>query len=137
IAQIDYADFQEQKLPLRWEFIKRNYLTVLDYLWSHGHGIRNTLIYCGLAVLTHLLVNPLAAYALSRYRPPSTYKVLLFCMCTMAFPTEVTMIPSFLLLKRFPVIPLAIGVGVTILVAWALHKSRAHLPHLANALIAT
>jgi len=46
-----------------------------------------------------LVVNPLAAYALSRYQLPGTYKILLFLLATMAFPAEVTMIPGFLLLK--------------------------------------
>ena len=37
-----------------------------------------------------IIVNPIAAYALSRYKPPSTYKVLLFLMMTMAFPPMVS-----------------------------------------------
>jgi multiple sugar transport system permease protein len=37
---------------------------------------------------------------MSRYKMPSTYKILLFCMCTMAFPPMVTMIPNFLMLRR-------------------------------------
>jgi len=46
-----------------------------------------------------LTINPLAAYALSRYQLPQTYKILLFCLATMAFPAEVTAIPNFLLMK--------------------------------------
>jgi ABC-type glycerol-3-phosphate transport system permease component len=76
-------------------------LYVLDYLLLHGNGIRNTAILCALMVATQMIVNPLAAYALSRYKLRSTYSILLFCMATMAFPAEVTMIPSFLLLKQF------------------------------------
>jgi len=60
----------------------------------------NTFIYCGIAILCSLIVNPLAAYALSRYRPPSRHKVLLFLMLTMAFPPMVTQIPNFLLLRE-------------------------------------
>lgn len=86
---------------LRWEFITRNYKTVFDYLLFHGRGIVNTIIYCSLAILTALLVNPLAAYAMSRYRMPSTYKILLFMMCTMAFPPMVTAIPNFIMLRQF------------------------------------
>ena len=115
---IDYLDFQEQKSSLRWEFLKRNYLTVFDFLLVHGNGIRNTIIFCALMVLTNLLVNPLAAYALSRYRPPSTYAILLFCMATMAFPAEVTMIPSFLLLKNFPVFSLFSGIATAAIILW-------------------
>ena len=95
-----YLSFLDSRAELRWEFVTRNYRTVLDYLLFHGRGILNTAIYCTLAVLFALLVNPLAAYALSRYRMPSTYKVLLFLMMTMAFPSMVTQIPVFLMLRK-------------------------------------
>ena len=95
-----YLDFLEQKAELRREFLTRNFLTVIDYVALHGRGIYNTVVYCVLAVLAALIVNPAAAYALSRYRPPSQYKVLLFLMLTMAFPPMVTQIPAFLLLRE-------------------------------------
>jgi ABC-type glycerol-3-phosphate transport system permease component len=95
-----YLSFLDSRRELRWEFATRNYKTVLDYLFFHGRGILNTAIYCSLAVLFALLVNPLAAYALSRYRMPSTYKILLFLMMTMAFPPMVTQIPVFLMLRK-------------------------------------
>jgi multiple sugar transport system permease protein len=122
VAAVDYADFQQITGHTRWELFSRNYVHVLDYLLMNGNGLRNTVIYCLLTILVTLTVNPLAAYALSRYRPPSTYKVLLFCMCTMAFPGEVTMIPSFLMLKRFPLMSLAVAAMVGIPLAIALAK---------------
>jgi multiple sugar transport system permease protein len=109
IELADIHDTLANAKKLRWEFSTRNFKQVLDHLIFHGRGLTNTIIYCSLAILTSLLVNPLAAYALSRYRPPSTYKILLFCMATMAFPGEVTMIPGFLLLKRFPLWQLALA----------------------------
>lgn len=123
IAAADYHDCMANAGDLRWEFTARNYKHVLEYILLHGRGLLNTLIYCLLAIGTALLVNPLAAYALSRYQLPATYKVLLFCMATMAFPGEVTMIPSFLLMKRFPLLPLvgggaAFGVAVWLLSRW-------------------
>ncbi|MCD4823179.1 MAG: ABC transporter permease subunit [Phycisphaerae bacterium] len=96
-----YLAFKQQTGDIRWEFVTRNYLAVIDYIVLHGRGIINTAIYCVLAVLGALIVNPLAAYALSRYKPPSAYKVLLFLMLTMAFPPLVTMIPQFLMLREF------------------------------------
>ena len=95
-----YLAFTEQKRALRWEFFIRNFITVIDYMALHGRGIYNTVVYCTLAVLTALIVNPVAAYALSRYKPPSAYKVLLFLMLTMAFPPMVTQIPAFLMLRE-------------------------------------
>ncbi|MBU1694854.1 MAG: ABC transporter permease subunit [Verrucomicrobia bacterium] len=94
-----YLAFLKARRGLRVEFALRNYRTVLDYLLLHGRGLVNTAVYCGLAVLLALLVNPLAAYALSRHRPPSAYKLLLFMLLTMAFPPIVTQIPVFLMLR--------------------------------------
>ena len=96
-----FRDFQEQKLWLKWNFTIRNYVNVFEYLVFHGRGLYNTVIYCALSVLTALIVNPLAAYALSRFKPPSQYKILLFLMITMAFPPMVTQIPVFLQLRSF------------------------------------
>ena len=100
IRQFDYAVFEQVKNSFRRECMLRNYQRVLDYVLLHGRGIVNTTIYCLLAIVTALTINPLAAYALSRFGLPSTYKILLFLMATMAFPVEVTMIPSFLLLRE-------------------------------------
>ena len=118
-ARADWEDCMAAKRALRREFTTRNYKHVLQFVAAHGNGIRNTAIYCALAVFVALLVNPLAAYALSRFKLPGTYQILLFCMATMAFPGEVSMIPSFLLLKRFPLLPLGAAVAA-MTVAWLL-----------------
>lgn len=98
--ELHYAGFLEHRKFIRREFITRNYRMVLDYLLVNGRGILNTAIYCTLAVLAALLVNPLAAYALSRFNFRSKYRLLLFLMITMAFPPMVTQIPVFLMLRH-------------------------------------
>ena len=95
-----YLWIKKNSAALKWEFVKRNFVSVFDYIVLHGYAIWNTFVYCSAAVLCALLVNPLAAYALSRFNPPSTYKILLFLMVTMAFPPMVTQIPVFLLLRE-------------------------------------
>ena len=96
-----HADlFREHKAEIRREFLWRNYRTVLDHVLFHGRGIANTVVYCTLAVLLALLVNPLAAYALSRFQPSAGPQILLFLMLTMAFPHMVTQIPVFVLLRE-------------------------------------
>ena len=94
-----YLDFLAHRGELRREFATRNYATALDFLLLHGRGLRNTAIYCLLAMAVALIFNPLAAYALSRYKPRSQYKILLFMLLTMAFPPMVTQIPVFLMLR--------------------------------------
>ena len=110
----DYASFDAIPMPqrefdaavcetnagaIRRRFAAANFKMVFEYVLLYGHGIRNTVIYCLLAIALALLVNPLAAYALSRYELRSQYKILLFLIATMAFPGVVTMIPNFLLLR--------------------------------------
>ena len=93
--------FMRHKGEIKFDFVWRNYAMVIDTILINGKAASNTLIYCVLAVLAALIVNPLAAYALSRWRPPSSYKILLILMLTMAFPPMVIGIPNFLTLKNF------------------------------------
>ena len=95
----EWVEMLANRRAIRTEFIVRNYRDVSNYILLHGRALWNTaVLVVGLLAVT-LIVNPLAAYALSRYALPSTYKILLFLLATMAFPAEVTMIPGFLLLK--------------------------------------
>jgi ABC-type glycerol-3-phosphate transport system permease component len=96
----DYAFVLRHAKDLRHYFLTRNYRVVLDYIVLHGTAVRNTAIYVCALILVALIINPMCAYALSRYNLPYAYKVLLFLLATMAFPAEVAMIPSFLLLKN-------------------------------------
>jgi multiple sugar transport system permease protein len=121
-AQADWHDCMAHARSLRWEFSSRNYKQVLDYIALHGRGVINTVIFCALAVGLSVVVNPVAAFALSRYKPPSQYKILLICMATMAFPPAVTMIPAFLLLKNFPLWPLLTGLAVFLAGLWLLRR---------------
>ena len=100
-AEADYAFCLANASRLRRHFFKRNFAMVFEYVLLYGRGIWNTVIYCSLAILAALLVNPMAAYALSRYNLRGQYKILLFLIATMAFPPVVTMIPTFLLLREF------------------------------------
>lgn len=76
-----------------------NYRLVGQYLFQRGRAFFNTVLLVLLSVLAHLTVNPLAAYALSRFRLRGTEKILLFLLATMAFPAAVTAIPGFLLVR--------------------------------------
>ena len=76
-----------------------NYRLAGQYLFQRGRAFFNTVLLVLLSVLAHLTVNPLAAYALSRFRLRGTEKILLFLLATMAFPAAVTAIPGFLLVR--------------------------------------
>lgn len=100
----DWIELKENRRAIRHEFMVRNYREVIEYIALHGRALVNTAILCLGIVLATLTVNPLCAYALSRYNLRSTYKILLFLLATMAFPAEVSAIPSFLLIKKLHIL---------------------------------
>ncbi len=96
----DYFIFLEHKTGIFQEFLARNYIMVLELMLYSGRAIFNTVVFCALLMAASLLVNPLAAYALSRFKLPSTHIIILVLMLTVAFPSMVMGIPSFLVLKK-------------------------------------
>ena len=99
MKDMDFDYVNRNKNKLRWDYLFHNYKMVIEYLTLFGDGLKNTIIYCFFSILTSLIVNPIAAYALSRYQLPGQYKILLFFVATMTFPPMVTMIPNYLLMK--------------------------------------
>jgi multiple sugar transport system permease protein len=98
--QADYTFFEANKGALRRGFLGVNYRAAFDFMVLHGRASANTLILIVALLATALTVNPMAAYALSRFNLSYTNRVLLFLLATMAFPAEVVMIPNFLLIKE-------------------------------------
>ncbi|MDD2332747.1 MAG: beta-galactosidase, partial [Candidatus Cloacimonetes bacterium] len=98
--ELDYYPFLMRKAAIRKEFIWRNYAMALDQMLSDARSLRNTGIYVLLSIFFAVTVNPLAAYALSRFKPRFSYQVIMLFMLTMAFPAMVMGIPNFLMLKR-------------------------------------
>jgi ABC-type glycerol-3-phosphate transport system permease component len=76
-----------------------NYKVVVDFLLFNGNAIFVTAILILLTIAFTLTVNPLAAYALSRFNIRGQDKILLFLLATMAFPAMVSAIPAYLLMR--------------------------------------
>jgi len=99
VPELLYYHFITQYGAIMRAFIFGNYATVLNYVALHGRALWNTLVFIVLCIGSTLTVNPMAAYALSRYRLSYANKILLFFLATMAFPAEVGMIPNFLMVR--------------------------------------
>ena len=100
MAEYEWRLLQQNRSYLIREYLVRNYRMVFDTLFVNGHAAFNTVLYCLLAVLAALLVNPLCAYALSRFRIPFAGRIMMFLLLPMAFPAMVLGIPQFLMIKR-------------------------------------
>ncbi|MBT7162516.1 MAG: carbohydrate ABC transporter permease [Victivallales bacterium] len=93
------VSFHDHQWAFTWDQVSANYIAVFDYLFRRGRAVMNTVILVILTILITLTVNPLAGYALSRFKLRQSEKILVFCLATMAFPAAVAAIPGFLLLR--------------------------------------
>lgn len=94
-----------------------NYRIIAGFLTGNSKAIQVTLLLIALTLALTLTINPLAAYALSRFNMRGRDKVIMYMLATMAFPAMVSAIPAYLLMRD-------IGMLNTF---WALL-----LPHAAN-----
>lgn len=99
-AEVDWLQLQRDKGPFTRWMAFRNYRMVFRFIAGHGYALWNTFVLCLGSVVFTLTINPLCAYALSRYGLRGTNRILIYLLATMAFPAEVAMIPSFLLLRN-------------------------------------
>jgi len=93
------ATFNNNEYALAFYPLLDNYKIVIDYLLFNGNAIFVTFVLVLLTIAFTLTVNPLAAYALSRFNLRGQDKILLFLLATMAFPAMVSAIPAYLLMR--------------------------------------
>lgn len=91
--------FAENQYNLSFRPLLSNYNTVIDYLLFNGRAIFVTILLVALTIAFTLTINPLAAYALSRFNLRGQDKILIFMLATMAFPAMVSAIPAYLLMR--------------------------------------
>lgn len=82
--------------PIDWE----NYREAVEYFPFFMY-VRNSLIIGGLATLGAVVCNPMAAYSFARIPWPGRNVLFIMTLSTMMLPFAVTMIPVFLIFKRF------------------------------------
>jgi len=99
VPEQDYATITTRSAAIKWEISTKNFRIVFDDLMLDGRAVYNTFVILCLSLLTSLTVNPLAAYAMSRFRMRATNNILIFLLATMALPSEVALVPSFLLVR--------------------------------------
>lgn len=99
-AEVEAAYVRANTGMLRRRFATRNFRIVASQIFVQGRPFFNTVVYVILTLFFALTVQPLAAYALSRYNPPGMWKFIFIFMATMAFPPMVSTIPTVLLMRK-------------------------------------
>ncbi|NQU76180.1 MAG: carbohydrate ABC transporter permease [Planctomycetes bacterium] len=134
---VDYVNFTRNHWEIFKKFLLGNFSAVLDFVFIHGRALWNTIILVVLTILTTLTVNPMAAYVLSRFRLKYANHVLIFLLAVMAFPTEVAMIPGFLLVKSFPLGAIILGISGMVMFFVISYLTKLKLPMFWSILIGT
>ena len=98
-AGFDRAEFLQNKGRLIRFFLTDNFVQVFKYIALQGRSLWNTLILVGASLAAALTLNPMAAYALSRFKIKSKQAILICFLLPMAFPGEVASIPAFILTR--------------------------------------
>jgi multiple sugar transport system permease protein len=99
VPETDFLTLSQHSAGIKWELSTANFRVVLKSLLLEGRAFYNTFLIVLLSIVTSLTVNPLAAYALSRFRMRGTNKILIFLLATLALPAEVALVPGFLLVR--------------------------------------
>lgn len=114
--QLERAYVAEHAGSLRWEYATSNFRDVIDEVVFQGRPFLNTMIFVILSLLLTLTLQPLAAYAMSRFDPPGTWRIILILMATMAFPPMVGLIPQFLILRKLHLLNTFIALVLPVIV---------------------
>jgi len=88
-------------IPRAWQW--SNYSEAMQAA-PFGRYFLNTLIYATAVTLSNLLFCSMAAYAFARLRFPGRNALFILVLGTMMVPGQVTMVPVFILLKRWPLL---------------------------------
>jgi len=91
--------FNKNETDMTFGPVLDNYKIILDYMIFNGNAILVTLLLITMTIAFTLTVNPLAAYALSRFNLRGHNQILIFMLATMAFPAMVSAIPAYLLMR--------------------------------------
>ena len=95
----DRLEFLHRQRELTTFFLTDNFRQVFRYIAVQGRALWNTLMLVGATLLAALTINPMAAYALSRFKIKNKQAILIAFLLPMSFPGEVTQIPSFILVR--------------------------------------
>ncbi len=93
------ATFSNNWLAFTLMPMVENYRIVSNFLFAQARAVPVTLLLIVLSVICALTVNPVAAYAMSRFNMRGQEKVLIYMLATMAFPAMVSAIPAYLLMR--------------------------------------
>jgi multiple sugar transport system permease protein len=99
--------------PIRWipkTFNPNNYKTAWNSRFSFPLYYLNTIKVSILTTILQVTISALAAYAFAKIKFAHSKKVFLFYLATLMIPAQVTLIPSFIIMKSLKLINTHAGI---------------------------
>ena len=96
------TSFQAMQIPPEWipdPFVWDRYARAFQIM-PFGHMVANSVVYTGAAVVGQVPVNAVAAFAFARIRFRGRRALFVLVLSTMMLPTQVTLIPQFIIFKN-------------------------------------
>jgi ABC-type glycerol-3-phosphate transport system permease component len=91
--------FEHNEWSLTLRPLADNYRVILTYLLKQSRAITVTVLLILATIFLTLTVNPMCAYALSRFGLRGKDRIILYLLATMAFPAVISTIPAYLLMR--------------------------------------
>jgi ABC-type glycerol-3-phosphate transport system permease component len=91
--------FERNDWSLTLRPLADNYRFILTYLLKQGRALTVTALLILASIFLTLTVNPMCAYALSRFGLRGKDRIILYLLATMAFPAMISAIPAYLLMR--------------------------------------
>jgi ABC-type glycerol-3-phosphate transport system permease component len=99
LANAYAVTYAQNATAFTWAPTRSNFAVIIDYLLYNGRAIPVTLLLVSLSILATLTINPICAYAMSRFSVKRADKIILYLLAPMAFPAMVSAIPAYLLMR--------------------------------------
>ncbi len=82
------------------EFHFENFVTVFGARWNFAGFLKNSLFLVVFGMMGQVFISSLVAYAFARLRAPGKNIIFIILLATMMIPTQVTLIPQFILFRN-------------------------------------
>ncbi|MEW6711006.1 MAG: carbohydrate ABC transporter permease [Candidatus Riflebacteria bacterium] len=105
-AEVEITSAASAFFPENWTLDNYRHLASIFNVWGH---LLNSLLFAGGVTLISLVLNALAAYAFACIEFPGREKLFSLLLLTMFVPSQVTLIPTFLILKYLGLLNTLVG----------------------------
>lgn len=86
-----------------------SYIKMFSIMPEFGRAVFNSFLYCAIEIIGMLVLNSLAAYALSRFTFPGSNAIVTIIILLLIVPVETSIVPTIVILQSFGFLETNVG----------------------------